>query len=257
MFGGSIVNHVGSSLLAKVSSIVRDGNWHWPRQRNRAVMNIIRNTPPTFRPNPEIDDSVIWMPTSNGKFSIKSALEALRTPLPKVPWAPIVWFKQSIPRWAFIMWLVCWGRLSTKDRLLSWGMQVDPLCVLCNCRHESHLHLFFDCSFSACLWGRILQMFGISRRPVELGREISWAIHHVKKEGFSSALYKLAMAGTVYYIWKARNDSVFCNKRYSTDAIFDMIVKDVRDRVSSWRKFGRSSANLALCRAWSISEKIL
>ncbi|KAH7861401.1 hypothetical protein Vadar_025639 [Vaccinium darrowii] len=87
------------------------------------------------------------------------------------------------------------------------------------------------------------------RRPVELGHEISWAIHHVKKKGFSSALYKLAMAGTVYYIWKARNDSVFCNKRYSTDAIFDMIVKDVRDRASSWRKFGKSSANLALCRA--------
>lgn len=98
VFGGSIVNHVDSSLFAKVSSIVHNGNRHWPRQRNRAIMKIIRNTPPTFRPNPEIDDSMIWIPTSNGKFSAKSALEALGTPLPKVPWAPIVWFKQGIPR---------------------------------------------------------------------------------------------------------------------------------------------------------------
>ncbi|KAI8534979.1 hypothetical protein RHMOL_Rhmol10G0139200 [Rhododendron molle] len=43
VFGEGIVNDVGSSLLAKVSSIIQNGNWHWSRQRNRAVMKIMRN----------------------------------------------------------------------------------------------------------------------------------------------------------------------------------------------------------------------
>lgn len=138
-----------TALLAKVSSIIQNGEWRWPRERNRAIMQIMRSAPSNLRPNTGVDDSVIWIPASNGTFSVKTAWEALRNPLPKVPWAPIVWFKQGIPRWTFIMWLVCWGRLSTKDRLLSWGLMVDPLCVLCSNVNESHKHLFFYCSFSA------------------------------------------------------------------------------------------------------------
>ncbi|KAI8537304.1 hypothetical protein RHMOL_Rhmol09G0013100 [Rhododendron molle] len=257
LFGEDIVHNVGSSLLAKVSSIIQNGDWHWPRQRNRAIMQIMRSTPATLRPYIAVEDSVTWLPAPNGIFSVKTAWEALRNPLPKVPRAHVVWLKQGIPRWAFIMWLVCWGRLSTKDRLLSWGMRVDPLCVFCHNVHESHEHLFFHCSFSACIWGRILFLFGMSRSPGEWEQEIHWAVQHLKKKGFSSALYKLALAGTVYYVWKARNDSIFSNKQYIPEIIFEQIVMDVRDRVFSWRNCGCSPVNRILCRAWNISEKIL
>ncbi|XP_058211737.1 uncharacterized protein LOC131323919 [Rhododendron vialii] len=103
VFGEGIVNNVGSSLLGKVSSIIQNGEWCWPRQRNRAIMQLMRSTPSILMPNIGVDDSVIWIPASNGTFSVKTAWETLRTPLPKVPWAPVVWFKQGIPRWAFIM----------------------------------------------------------------------------------------------------------------------------------------------------------
>ncbi|CAN1777907.1 hypothetical protein LINPERHAP1_LOCUS14228, partial [Linum perenne] len=35
------------------------------------------------------------------------------------------------------------GRLSTKDRLLKWGIPVSPTCVLCDgSQDETHMHLF-------------------------------------------------------------------------------------------------------------------
>ncbi|KAI8546448.1 hypothetical protein RHMOL_Rhmol07G0118400 [Rhododendron molle] len=220
LFGEDIVCNVGSSLLVKVSSIIQNGDWHWPRQRNRAIMQIM-STPSTLRPYTAVEDPVTWLPAPNDIFSVKTAWEALRNPLPKVPWAHVVWLKQGIPRWAFIMWLVCWDRLCTKDRLLSWGMRVDPQCVFCHNVHESHEHLFFHCSFSTCIWGRILLLFGMSRSPGEWEHEINGAVQHLRKKGFSFALYKLARVGTVYYVWKARNDSIFSYKQYITDLVYE------------------------------------
>ncbi|XP_058218344.1 uncharacterized protein LOC131329265 [Rhododendron vialii] len=176
-------------------------------------------------------------------LSLRTAWEALRNPLPKVPW--------------FILSGLSKGRLSTKDRLLSWGMRVDPQCVFCYSVNESHEHLFFNYYFTACIWGRILHLFGMTRCPWEWEHEINWAVQYLKKEGFSSSLYKLAMAGIVYYSWKARNDSIFGNKQCISDSIYEQIVKDVQDRVFSWRNCGCSSLNRVLCRGWNISEKVL
>ncbi|XP_058192089.1 uncharacterized protein LOC131309479 [Rhododendron vialii] len=196
VFGEAIVRNVGSSLLAKVSSIIHNEDWHWPRQRT---------------------------------YSVKSVLEALRTPNPKVPWASIVWFKQNIPRWAFIMWLVCWGRLSTNDRLLSWRLVADPMCVLCGSVAESH----------------------------GVGSGDSLGIPSSEETGFPSMLYKLAMAGSVYYIWKARNECIFCNKHSNLEGTMEQLVLDVRDRVCSWKKVGSNGVNQDLCKAWNIYGKIL
>ncbi|CAN1749405.1 hypothetical protein LINPERHAP1_LOCUS3699, partial [Linum perenne] len=38
------------------------------------------------------------------------------------------------PSNSFISWLAVQGRLSTKDRLLGWGLSVNPNCVLCSGR---------------------------------------------------------------------------------------------------------------------------
>ncbi|KAI8548901.1 hypothetical protein RHMOL_Rhmol07G0309900 [Rhododendron molle] len=97
----------------------------------------------------------------------------------------------------------------------------------------------------------------MSRCPREWEHEIIWAVQHLKKQGFPSALYKITMVGAVYYIWKARNDSIFGNKQYCPDSIYEQIVKDVRDRVFSWRNCGRSPVNRILCSDWHISEKVL
>ncbi|KAI8563090.1 hypothetical protein RHMOL_Rhmol03G0086400 [Rhododendron molle] len=83
----------------------------------------------------------------------------------------------------------------------------------------------------------------MTRCPGEWEHEINWPVQYLKKKGFSSALYKLAMAGTVYYIWKARNDSIFGNKQCISDPIYEQIVKNMRDRVFSWRNCGCNPLN--------------
>lgn len=78
--------------------------------------------------------------------------------------------------------------------------------------------------------------------------EKDWAIQHTKS-GFPSTLYKLAMAGAVYHIWKARSEGIFCNKFSDPSSVCSNVIQDVRDRVSSWTKVGASNVNRDLCRA--------
>ncbi|KAF3576855.1 hypothetical protein DY000_02030902 [Brassica cretica] len=50
----------------------------------------------------------------------------------------------------------------TRDHLISWGIQTDPLCLLCNRANESRDHLYFDCSFSTSVWSHFASRLQIN-----------------------------------------------------------------------------------------------
>lgn len=69
-----------------------------------------------------------------------------------VPWYHSVWNKSGIPRHSFPSWLFVSYRFPTKDRILGWGLQTDPSCVLCNSATKSRNHLLFNCRFTWHIW---------------------------------------------------------------------------------------------------------
>jgi hypothetical protein len=85
---------------------------------------------------------------------------------PQVNWARVVWEQWSMPRHNFILWLAVLGKLRTKDRLRFF--QIDTSCVLCGQMEESHSHLFFTCSWTACFWLQIKLWLRINRRMMTL-----------------------------------------------------------------------------------------
>lgn len=46
-FGNEVVQNIGRSLHVKVSSLIHQGAWKWPRLRNGFVQSIIAQTPST------------------------------------------------------------------------------------------------------------------------------------------------------------------------------------------------------------------
>lgn len=77
-FGDLIVWNRGSALRTKVSSIIVHGEWSWPRQRNRSIMEVMRHTPSNFLPDPSVKDKVVWTLSADGIYSVKTAWEACR-----------------------------------------------------------------------------------------------------------------------------------------------------------------------------------
>ncbi|KAF3513430.1 hypothetical protein F2Q69_00006909 [Brassica cretica] len=50
-------------------------------------------------------------------------------------WSRIVWPSGGIPKHSFLCWLFTLDRSPTKDRLLQWGLQTDPTCLVSSVTH--------------------------------------------------------------------------------------------------------------------------
>ena len=109
---------------------------------------LINDNLPSYQPNNEREDSVEWVLDRSKVFSVSSAWNALRESKPNVSWYKIVWSKDCIPRCNFILWLVCWNRLSINDILKEWGVVLNSNYVMCGNGEENINHIFFSCVFA-------------------------------------------------------------------------------------------------------------
>ncbi|KAF3485676.1 hypothetical protein F2Q69_00056634 [Brassica cretica] len=96
----------------------------------------------------EVEDGYEWVVDGRLEQRYKTGViyTYLKGSQPTVPWAKIVWISYSIPRHNFLTWLVLLDRCPTRDMLNGWGLNVDPLCLLCDTAQKSRNHLFFEFS---------------------------------------------------------------------------------------------------------------
>ncbi|XP_019102534.1 PREDICTED: uncharacterized protein LOC109133514 [Camelina sativa] len=198
---------------AHVLDASRDGNWALPAARSensQALLVALTETPAPNDCNGR--DSYFWRNAAGDyrpTFSSKETWEQLRLHSPVVPWADVVWFKQNVPRFSFIIWLALLNRLPTRDRLRGWGMSVPTACVLCSNGTETHDHLFFTCPFSSELWGFFAAKLFPSP-PTALLASSAWILTHSQPHTVkATAIVKLLFQTVVYHLWKERNARIF------------------------------------------------
>lgn len=88
-------------------------------------------------------------------FNAGDVYTYLKGEIPTQNWTKIVWFPHAIPRHAIHSWLMLFNRCSTRDCLLRWGIQVDPVCLLCNTGVETRNHIYFEWNYSFDLWNLV------------------------------------------------------------------------------------------------------
>ena len=124
---------------ARVATIIRDGQWHWPVANSIELLTLKEAIPQSMIPNLSRRDNIRWTPSSTGAFSVKSSWIAIRFHRPQVHWHKLVWYPQNIPRASFILWLAIRQRLGTQDRLPNIS---NPSCLFCGTQMDNHDHLF-------------------------------------------------------------------------------------------------------------------
>ena len=72
----------------------------------------------------------------------------LDTNAEEVQWGKLVWSQEVIHKHGYIGCLTMRNRLSTKARLMQWGIDGDPSCLFCRNSIEDMDHLFFACPFT-------------------------------------------------------------------------------------------------------------
>lgn len=137
---------LGTRAHATVADINRSGVWSLPSPRSEEQLTL--HTHLTTVILNDLEDSYIWQPqgTELSTCSTGMIYNLIKEHKPQVSWFKAVWSPPGIPKQNFLTWLVVLNRCPTRDRLLGWGLQTDPACVLCNSTAESRDHLFFDCA---------------------------------------------------------------------------------------------------------------
>ena len=159
---GSLSDHLSNSpsrlgILphATVSSLFRNGSWHLPPARTETQVQLQAYlTTITLTENQDYYEWEINGQVSE-RFKTGELYAYLCAERAYVIWSKAVWFLGGIPRHNFHTWLLVLDRIPTRDRLISWGINVDANCLLCNSMPESRNHLFFSCSFSFQLWSKV------------------------------------------------------------------------------------------------------
>lgn len=142
-----------------------------------------------------------------------------------LPWENIVWIAGGIAKHSFLCWLFIVDRCPTRDRLLRWGLQTAPSCLLCNSAAESRDHLFFLCPYSWNLWSRL-------GRRCDLIPEQQWGDVTTQLQSFNSRNWQ----SCIYWTWQERNSRLHRNTFRSTDGLLRLIDRQIRDRILSYRE---------------------
>lgn len=150
-----------------------------------------------------------------------SAYDFFRFKGQRVRWAPVVWNASLVPKHAFFLWLCARRKVLTRDKL--YFLDIDRNCPFCNAVEESMDHLFFQCHLSSRIWSQIRNWLGVSRLLSSIHSGLKWISREARGKSWRSAVKRIGLAATVYYIWSARNRMVFENLKPSSESIIHRI----------------------------------
>ncbi|OIT04595.1 hypothetical protein A4A49_65126, partial [Nicotiana attenuata] len=106
-------------------------------------------------------------------------------------------------------------------------MEVPLACPLCNTGNESISHLFLQCDMSSYIWKKVLAWQGISRMVMDWQEELKWAEVYARGRRVEAEIYRMALAASVYYIWKERNQRVFQGMQSDSKHIMKQIIQEI------------------------------
>ena len=249
--GAAGTTYIGLPRRATVSDAVKENAWSIRGQRSRYYHELYETI--TAEPVPDSyhgHDVVLWRQGEDDyqdKFLSSKTWDQIRERKDVVDWGKVVWFPQGVPRFSFITWLTVKNRLSTGDRMRTWGMIQE--CTLCGERDESRDHLFFACPYSFTVWHNLANRL--------LGSHIDpdWqlTLDHLQtlRVGMDTILLKLLFQTTIYHIWRERNARRHHTSWRTAEAMCAVIDKAMRNRISSL-KYRADHKYAGLLQRWFI-----
>ena len=230
-------SRLGIPQQATVASLFRNGSWRLPPARSEQQLQLQTHlTTVNLTTEPDYFEWEIEGRISS-KFSTGEVYHYLRGAHDEVNWATAVWTSYGIPRHNFHTWLVVLDRCPTRDRLLRWGLQVPPVCLLCNSFPETRNHLYFECEFAYNLWlksSRRCSLTPSHNWPDALNQMITLPASRASKA--LRLLTLLAWQSTIYWTWNERNARLHSNSFRSADRLFRVVDLQIRNRIQSFRE---------------------
>ena len=118
-------------------------------------------------------------------------------------------------------------RLSTRDRLVRYGLGFTTDYVSCSYGVESHDHLFFYCPFSTKVWGSLLRRCNVFWGNRTSKAWITFLSGAIKSKSNMSKLLRLIFTNCDYSLWQERNKRIFQNSKCPEEEVTNLTVSNV------------------------------
>lgn len=127
----------------------------------------------------------------------------------------------------FFLWLALKNRLLTKEKMIQFGFNVNPTCVLCYSSMETAEHIFSDCPYTrlvlrggslpiALTWSEWQMGIFTAGRVTNLEKHLAW----------------LYISVVIYSIWRERNTRIHrSGKTNKVDQMIYLAKRMVREKV--------------------------
>ena len=174
-------------------------------------MKVIVNIP---KGSCEDEDKWIWLKSSNGSLSVKSAYKELSIGSNMDHHNPLsgkIWKTHLHACHKMFLWRLAAGLLPTKD-ILRFATSLDPICIMFNGHAESAVHLFWECPLARALWFGC--KWGIRTDQISITSPtlfVSFLISSPDMLGVSNSekdFFSITGVLIVDQIWKLRNSKV-------------------------------------------------
>ena len=230
------IHREGFTMHDCLADHVENGSWKWSNAWLVKYPMFGSLQPIVLHTNQS--DKVVWKSIDmvQHPFSTSLVWDSIRTHYDEVPWVNMVWFSQCIPKHAFRLWLVMHRKLQTQDRIrarkIKGEMSMNLFsCPLCTTIHDSHRHLFFECSYSSDVWAAV----GSKGDMYDGDNDIYNVVARLSSIGRSRSLInvirRLLLGAVTYMLWNERNDRLFKNRKKSSSKLVDEIIEVVRLRL--------------------------
>lgn len=151
----SALGRVIEPQLKVVDFVPHDGNWNWLELANYFPRDILERISACCTPNESLgEDSCLWKPSKNGKFSVKSAYGSVTgdAGLLKDNRWQIVWDNALPPRIKRFIWLARRRRLLTNCERVRRRLVDSEQYEQCGAVQESLIHVLRDYPLAVAVW---------------------------------------------------------------------------------------------------------
>ncbi|CAN1815662.1 Putative ribonuclease H protein At1g65750 [Linum perenne] len=218
----------GFNIDDSVADLV-DAKGAWDFQKIRPLLqpeglNMVAGTSPPVAGSGE--DDWCWGGEPNGKFSINSTYEMLRTSSssPDALWEKI-WCWKGPARVNHFLWLAAQDKLLTNCQRVKRKLTADARCTLCQANNEDVTHILRDCQFAKEVW---------VKSGIQAIHDRCWQLQGQEwlRAGITST-ESTRFGLTCWVLWKARNERIFSNAKATPS--------NVNFQIAGWSRIVKSA----------------
>lgn len=213
-------NQLSSTSNDKVCQFIRSDTKEWDDVKIRQTFGSsdVAAILETRIPQITVVDKLAWVPTKDGKFSVKSGYHfwqstnnnAATHVLQSNGWQRL-WNLNLPHKLKIFLWRFCRNTIPVRELLMGKGVNVPGICPMCITESESMVHVFFQCNFAMQCWQE--NRMNWDMHLVESAAY--WLLHKLETEN-QCTLIKVATV--LWGIWLARNKVVW-EKKYITPTL--------------------------------------